>query len=157
MNKLNKQISSVTQGMQKVLGSMNVDQIAKMMDTFEKQFETLDVTSGYMEGAMASSTSSAVPEADVDALIAMVAEANREELKDQFAAVGVGRGLGAAAAAPAPVGRVAESVAAAPAAPKADDAAAPPPPPSGKGGDSGGGGDGAVSSLSDRLARLRRG
>jgi hypothetical protein len=46
MNTLSKQMGAVTRGMDTVLGSMDVEKIGRMMDNFEKQFDSLDVRSG---------------------------------------------------------------------------------------------------------------
>jgi len=46
------------------------------MDQFEKQFEDMDVRSGYMENAMSNSSASATPAEEVDNLIKMVADSN---------------------------------------------------------------------------------
>lgn len=138
-------------------------QITSMMDKFEKQFDNLDVRSGVMESAIESSTASAIPEEDVQALIRMVAEKNSAELEDKFDAVGMGIGPVPTKAAPAPA-RVAEAVA-----PPADGAGdLPPMPPStrpggsggsgasgGGAGEGGGGGD-ASAALHARLAALRK-
>ena len=43
---LTKSMSGVVSGMDKVLASMNVDQISTVMDKFERQFDDLDVASG---------------------------------------------------------------------------------------------------------------
>lgn len=144
-------------------------QIANVMDKFEAQFDNLDVRTGYMDKAMASSTATSVPEDDVDRLMDMVRETNAHEFRDALAKPGsstVSVGAGAAAV---DTGRVAEGVAAAPAPPTG------PAPPGGRPGDdsgSGGGGGGALpaaggaggsgggatpaASLEARLAALRR-
>ena len=48
---------------------MNVEQIATTMEAFEKNFEDMDVRSGYMEGAMEATTSMTTPPEEVDNLI----------------------------------------------------------------------------------------
>lgn len=162
MNTLTKQMQQVTTGMSSVLGSMDVEKIASMMDNFEKQFDNLDVRSGYMENAIQASTATAVPEDEVDSFMQQLAEQHKEELADAFSSVRVGKGVvgsGAAAASSAPT-RVAET------------AGAPPPPSNtnnnnnngaggaGDGGAAAGGGGGADSGMTDslaaRLAALRR-
>lgn len=74
MNAVTKSMSGVVKGMDKVLNTMDVNKIAKIMDTFEKQFDTLDVTSKYMEDSMAQSTSLTTPEDQVTSLMAEVAD-----------------------------------------------------------------------------------
>lgn len=55
--------------------SMEPEKIAKTMDEFERQFEDMDVVSGYMESAMDSTTALATPPEQVDSLIQEVADA----------------------------------------------------------------------------------
>jgi charged multivesicular body protein 1 len=54
--------------------------LAKIMDQFEKQFEDTDVRTGYLEGAIASTTASATPQEMVDSLIQETADAHNLEL-----------------------------------------------------------------------------
>ena len=44
------------------------------MDRFEKQFENLDIQSGYMENAMAGTTQQFIPEDDVKNLMMKTAD-----------------------------------------------------------------------------------
>ena len=48
-------------GMSNAMKSMEPEKIAKTMDEFERQFEDMDVVSGYMEGAMDSTTALSTP------------------------------------------------------------------------------------------------
>lgn len=84
MQQVTKSMGSVVKGMDKVLGSMNVEAIAKVMDQFEKSFENMDVTSEYVEGAMNSSTTAAMPEEQVDELMQMVADEHGLQMQDVF-------------------------------------------------------------------------
>ena len=61
-------------GMGTAMKSMDPEKIAKTMETFEKQFEDMDVRSGYMESTMESTTAMTTPPEQVDSLIQMVAE-----------------------------------------------------------------------------------
>merc|ERR1719456_821127 len=72
------------EGMDKVLGSMNVEAISKVMDQFEQSFEDMDVRSEYVEGAMNSSTTAAMPEEQVDELMQMVADEHGLKMQDVF-------------------------------------------------------------------------
>lgn len=54
--------------------SMNLEKISTLMDKFEQQFEDLDVQSSYMENTMSQSTTTAVPQGDVDTLMQQVAD-----------------------------------------------------------------------------------
>lgn len=164
---LTKNIVSVTTGMDAILGGMDIEKIANVMDKFEKQFETLDVRSSNMERSIASSTATSVPEDEVDDLMGRVKAANDIKTKGGLVDAGsgaLGTGVGAAAA----PGRVAEAAAVAPAAGpggKPDDRGGPPPAAGGAGGPSGGGamggaggggGGDSVGDLASRLAALRR-
>ena len=48
---------------------MDLEKIAAVMDQFEKSFDSLDLTSATVEGAMGSVTATSIPEDEVDALI----------------------------------------------------------------------------------------
>ena len=60
--------------MDAAMKSMNLEKISALMDKFEKQFEDLDVQSSYMENTMSQSTTTAVPQNDVDNLMSQVAD-----------------------------------------------------------------------------------
>lgn len=53
---------------------MNLEKISSLMDKFEQQFEDLDVQSSYMENTMSQTTTTAVPQGDVDSLLQQVAD-----------------------------------------------------------------------------------
>mmetsp|Transcript_15072 Transcript_15072/g.33621 ORF Transcript_15072/g.33621 Transcript_15072/m.33621 type:complete len:206 (-) Transcript_15072:1433-2050(-) len=88
MNNVTASMKGVTKGMGKALGSMNVEQIATVMDKFESQFEDLDVRSGYMENAMNATTATSMPADQVDGLIQMVADEAGLDLGAEFEQVG---------------------------------------------------------------------
>jgi charged multivesicular body protein 1 len=69
MQQVNAAMGQTVKGMSNVMKSMEVDKIAKTMEQFEKQFEDMDVRSGYMESTMESTTSLTTPPEQVDALI----------------------------------------------------------------------------------------
>merc|ERR1719359_1393586 len=103
MQQVTKSMGSVVKGMDKVLGSMNVEAISKVMDSFEKSFEDMDVRSEYVEQAMNSSTTAAMPEGDVDTLMQMVADEHGLKMADTFgdaSKVAPGASAGAAASQP---------------------------------------------------------
>mmetsp|Transcript_17299 Transcript_17299/g.50293 ORF Transcript_17299/g.50293 Transcript_17299/m.50293 type:complete len:110 (+) Transcript_17299:490-819(+) len=60
-------------------------QIAKVMDGFEKSFEDVDVRSEYIEQAINSSTSQAMPEEDVENLLQQVADEHGLEFQSKMA------------------------------------------------------------------------
>jgi len=97
MQQVTKSMGGVVKGMDKVLAGMNVEAISKVMDQFEKSFEDMDVRSEYVEGAMNSSTTSAMPEEQVDELMQMVADEHGLKMADVFKTAG-----GASASAQAP-------------------------------------------------------
>mmetsp|Transcript_6803 Transcript_6803/g.9904 ORF Transcript_6803/g.9904 Transcript_6803/m.9904 type:complete len:214 (-) Transcript_6803:203-844(-) len=88
MNQVTKSMGGVVKGMSKGLQAMNVDKISQTMDKFEKQFEDLDVKSGYMEDSMNATTATITPAEQVDELIKMVADENSLQLGDAFAQAG---------------------------------------------------------------------
>jgi charged multivesicular body protein 1 len=53
-----------------------------VMDQFESQFEDLDVQTGYMEGAMAGTTTMSTPQDEVDSLMHQVADEHGLELNN---------------------------------------------------------------------------
>ena len=69
MQQVNAAMGQTVKGMSNVMKSMEVDKIAKTMEQFEKQFEDMDVRSGYMESTMESTTALTTPPEQVDALI----------------------------------------------------------------------------------------
>jgi len=87
MRQVTKAMVGVVKGMEKVLETMDPEKISRAMDAFEKQFETLDVTSEYMEGAIGQSTAMTTPDDQVQALMG--------EIRDQYN-LDVGEQLGSA-------------------------------------------------------------
>jgi charged multivesicular body protein 1 len=76
MKMVSKSMTGVVKGMDAVLQTMDVEKISKIMDTFEKQFETLDVTSEYMENAIGSTTALTTPENQVCDLMQQISDEN---------------------------------------------------------------------------------
>lgn len=74
MKMVTQSMGAMVKGMDKILQQMNPEQIAKLMDTFEKQFDTIDVTSEYMETAIGQTTASTTPEDEVTSLMNQVAD-----------------------------------------------------------------------------------
>ncbi|KAJ1445000.1 Snf7 family [Pelagophyceae sp. CCMP2097] len=73
-NDMSKAMGNVVKGMASALQSMDVEKISRVMDSFEQQFESMDVRAGYMESSMNSTTASATPEDQVDGLISQIAD-----------------------------------------------------------------------------------
>ena len=72
-------------------------QVSLTMDTFERQFESLDVQAEFVEQAMASSTASSTPADQVETLMQQIAEEHGLELQSALPSAA----RPAAAAAPA--------------------------------------------------------
>lgn len=67
-------MQGVVRAMDAAMKSLNLEKISGLMDKFEKQFEDLDVQSSYMENTMSQTTTTAVPQNDVDQLMHAVAD-----------------------------------------------------------------------------------
>ena len=89
----------MTRGMKQVVGSMdsvlknmNVEEITRVMDNFEKQFEDLDVRAEYMENAMQSTTAMTTPEDEVETLMRQVADENDIEFQSELDTMKIKKG-----------------------------------------------------------------
>ena len=67
-------MAGVVKAMDSAMRSMNLEKISALMDKFEKQFEDLDVQSSCMDTAMSQTTTTNVPQNDVDFLMQQVAD-----------------------------------------------------------------------------------
>lgn len=67
-------MAGVVKAMDSAMRSMNLEKISALMDKFEKQFEDLDVQSSCMDTAMSQTTTTSVPQNDVDFLMQQVAD-----------------------------------------------------------------------------------
>lgn len=67
-------MTGVVRAMDAAMKGMNLEKISTLMDKFEQQFEDLDVQSSYMENTMSQTTTTAVPQGDVDSLLQQVAD-----------------------------------------------------------------------------------
>ena len=67
-------MAGVVKAMDSAMRSMNLEKISGLMDKFEKQFEDLDVQSACMDNAMSQTTTTNVPQNDVDSLLLQVAD-----------------------------------------------------------------------------------
>jgi charged multivesicular body protein 1 len=84
MQMVTKSMGAMVKGMDKVLTNMNPEAISRLMDTFEKQFETLDVTSEYMETAIGQTTATSTPEDEVNTLMSQVADEHGLDIKQHL-------------------------------------------------------------------------
>lgn len=71
--KVTTSMGGVVKSMDQAMKSMNLEKISGIMDTFEKQFEDLDVQSSYMENTMSSTTTVSTPQNEVDTLMQQIA------------------------------------------------------------------------------------
>lgn len=72
--KVTTSMAGVVKAMDAAMKGMNLEKISSLMDKFEQQFEDLDVQSSYMENTMSQTTTTAVPQGDVDSLLQQVAD-----------------------------------------------------------------------------------
>lgn len=84
MRNVTGNLNNVVKGMEKAINSMNLEQIASVMDKFESQFEDLDVQSSYMENAIGTSTATLTPQDEVDSLLKKVADEAGLELSQEL-------------------------------------------------------------------------
>mmetsp|Transcript_10866 Transcript_10866/g.18593 ORF Transcript_10866/g.18593 Transcript_10866/m.18593 type:complete len:227 (+) Transcript_10866:184-864(+) len=84
MQMVTGQMQDVTGALGAALQAMDVEKISRTMDTFEKQFEDLDLQGKYMDGAIADTTAMSTPQSDVDRLLNMVADENQLDLNSAF-------------------------------------------------------------------------
>jgi len=96
--KVTASMSGVVKAMDSAMRSMNLEKISGLMDKFETQFEDLDVQSSYMENAMGQTTTTSVPQTDVDRLMQQVADEAGLELKEALPSGEAGSVLSTAAA-----------------------------------------------------------
>ncbi|KAJ2725826.1 hypothetical protein GGI07_001033 [Coemansia sp. Benny D115] len=87
MQQVVKSIGGTVKMMDRAAQSMNLEQISLVMDAFEKQFEDLDVQTGYMEGAVGGTTALDMPQDEVDSLIQRVADEDGLELNAELASM----------------------------------------------------------------------
>uniref|UniRef100_A0A8C2WDJ2 Charged multivesicular body protein 1B n=1 Tax=Cyclopterus lumpus TaxID=8103 RepID=A0A8C2WDJ2_CYCLU len=74
MNQVSKSMSGVVKSMDATLKSMNLEKISALMDTFENQFETLDVQTAQMEDTMGNATTLTTPQTEVGTLLHEMAD-----------------------------------------------------------------------------------
>ncbi|KAG8237561.1 hypothetical protein J437_LFUL003283 [Ladona fulva] len=74
MDWVTQSMTGVVKAMDVAMKAMNLEKISSLMDKFENQFEDLDVQSSYMENAMSQTTTTSVPQNDVENLMQQVAD-----------------------------------------------------------------------------------
>eukprot|EP01013_Petalomonas_cantuscygni_P010085 TRINITY_DN23044_c0_g1_i1.p1 TRINITY_DN23044_c0_g1~~TRINITY_DN23044_c0_g1_i1.p1 ORF type:complete len:204 (+),score=43.14 TRINITY_DN23044_c0_g1_i1:185-796(+) len=91
MRRVTEQMRGVVKGMDKVLDSMNPGKIAEVMAQFEKQFDDVDVTTSYMDHAMDTTTATAAPRDEVDALLLAIADEHQLDAAGELRATTAGK------------------------------------------------------------------
>jgi charged multivesicular body protein 1 len=92
MKDVTKQLGGVVQGLDKVMASMDLEKIDKVMSKFEAQFENLDVHTSVMDSAMSSATTLSTPQDQVEGLMKEVAEESGLDIVDKLKDAKIGSG-----------------------------------------------------------------
>lgn len=90
MRGVTKNMTFVVKGMDKAMESMNLEQITKVMDKFEQQFEDLETSTNYYENVSNDMSISAQPQGEVDLLMQQMADEAGIEMKHQIGESKVG-------------------------------------------------------------------
>jgi charged multivesicular body protein 1 len=95
MQLVGRNMAAITKALERALESNNLEKIAATMQSFEKQFENLDLQTQVVDGVMSQQAAASTPADEVAALVQQVADEHGLEL-----AVGLpGAGTRAAASA----------------------------------------------------------
>ncbi|GMH40899.1 hypothetical protein BSKO_08803 [Bryopsis sp. KO-2023] len=81
MQNVNKSMAGIVKALDKALTSNNLEKVANTMDQFERQFENLDVQTGFVENAMSNQMSLSTPENEVNGLLQQVADEHNLEVQ----------------------------------------------------------------------------
>mmetsp|Transcript_30216 Transcript_30216/g.48440 ORF Transcript_30216/g.48440 Transcript_30216/m.48440 type:complete len:162 (-) Transcript_30216:145-630(-) len=84
IKKMSKSMLQTTKIMKTALNTMNVEKISNVMDTFEKQFEELDIQSAVMEDSVKQANANAIKEDQVENLMRQVADEHNLKLEDDM-------------------------------------------------------------------------
>lgn len=84
MKDVTKKMEGVTKALDKAMASMDLEQVQKVMEKFEQQFEDLDVRNSTLEEAMGGALTLSTPQDQVEALIKQVAAENDLEITDKL-------------------------------------------------------------------------
>lgn len=77
-------MSFVVKGMDKAMESMNLEQITRVMDKFEDQFEDLESSTNYYENVSNQMSVSSQPQGEVDLLMQQMADEAGIEMKHKI-------------------------------------------------------------------------
>ncbi|CAH1953620.1 unnamed protein product [Acanthoscelides obtectus] len=72
--KVTNSMAGVVKAMDAAMKSMNLEKISNVMDKFEQQFEDLGVQTDVLENTMGQTTTTLIPQNDVDSLMQQVAD-----------------------------------------------------------------------------------
>lgn len=84
MRGVTKNMSFVVKGMDKAMESMNLEQITKVMDKFEEQFEDLESSTNYYENVSNQMSITSQPQGEVDLLMQQMADEAGIEMKHKI-------------------------------------------------------------------------
>jgi len=101
MQNVVSQMGMVTTNLESALQTMDVNQIASVMDKFEKQFEDLGMAEATMDNAVSDTMAGSTPVGEVDMLLQKVADQHQLNLGTAFGNTSVPTGVGAQPAASA--------------------------------------------------------
>lgn len=84
MRTVTKNMTYVVKGMDKAMEGMNLEQITKVMDVFEEQFEDLESSTNYYENVSNQMSVSNQPQGEVDLLMQQMADEAGIEMKHKI-------------------------------------------------------------------------
>ncbi|KAJ8948883.1 hypothetical protein NQ318_005504 [Aromia moschata] len=93
--KVTNSMAGVVKAMDAAMKSMNLEKISNVMDKFEQQFEDLGVQTDVLENTMGQTTTTLVPQNDVDSLMQQVADEAGLELNMELPEGPQGTAVGA--------------------------------------------------------------
>ena len=88
MNMVNKDMKNIVKSLENSLNANNLIEVSETMDSFEKQFENLDVQTEVMQDAMGNTTARSTPPEDVAMLMQQIADEHGLELASDLPAAG---------------------------------------------------------------------
>eukprot|EP01100_Stratorugosa_tubuloviscum_P015653 TRINITY_DN917_c1_g1_i1.p1 TRINITY_DN917_c1_g1~~TRINITY_DN917_c1_g1_i1.p1 ORF type:complete len:196 (-),score=103.81 TRINITY_DN917_c1_g1_i1:134-721(-) len=88
MKAVTRSMASVVGNMERAMSQMDMAKISEIMDTFEKQFEDLDVKTNYIHQVVGTSTSLSTPVEEVDCLIQQVADEHGLDVNQRLGLAG---------------------------------------------------------------------
>lgn len=74
MNSVAHSMAGVNKELSRAMGSMNLDDVSRVMERFERSFEDLDVQEGAISQAVERTNAATMPTEDVDEMMAQMAE-----------------------------------------------------------------------------------